>query len=209
MSGKSTEFQNISAARSGLPYIYGFENTNPSSYGQKNGNNCGQAAIATIVEYWKKNVHSHIKRNRYNNRDQRYYPDNDAFVEAIEYDYPPDLLFGHFGTSKERIQDALIDYGMDNVNVYYDRGGNPAGQRELDILINWLENRYPVIVLLDLGPLDGKHWAFHYVVVYHYDGSDFYITNPYDKVPFDDFIQSWWCKGLPQGNNFMLITAAP
>lgn len=192
---------NVQSSKSvGIPYIHNFVNTNRT--------NCAQAAIAVLTAFYKKNIHSNIPRNIYDTNDQRYYPENNAFVNAIFKDYPND---GHFfdinWTWKEQIEKALNGYGLNNVGIGY-AAAFTNGQDQWNEVFSYLSNGYPVIVMFDINPIKGE-WGYHYAVLFHFDGTYVYLTNmgSYYRVDWNVFMEAWHCGSAPYPNNFVYITA--
>lgn len=195
----------LDASGIGPEYVRSFDNTT----GMGHDNDCGQAAIATMVAHWNLPVHTHIARTERDPRNDRMYPRNDPFVDAVWRDYPTDAGV-NWWTWKEQIAHGLRGYGMKNVGIGHSAAlGN--GQEEWNHVTNWLKTGFPVVVLVDFGPLTGHHYSLHWTILHHYDGSHVHLTNMggLEKLEWGRFMGSWWCRGVPYENNFVHITGQP
>jgi hypothetical protein len=150
-------------------------------------NTCGQAAIATIVDFhgldpW------HLPRSIQG----QYWYSGDA-IDAITRDgFGPDIIFG-WGTSGARIEAALQHYGL----VARTRGLFPFGGWEAawPALRLALDLESPTPVLLDLGRLAGQNYVFHWAVAYAYNDERVFLANcPWNPNPnYDQFRRAWNC----------------
>jgi hypothetical protein len=146
----------------GLPSIYQFTNAD----GQDPDTVCGLAACATLLAYCGA------------------MPRDLDTLRQIEKSHPADLLFGKWGTSPWRVEEALKHYGAKDLRHVNDE----------ETLKQWVRNLYPVICLIQntgglLGLRDGAHWF----VVFAYDDAGVFVTN-YDTpclLSWDDFRAKW------------------
>lgn len=198
---KEAEFRN----GVGVRYIHEFVNT----LGIGHDNDCGQAAIATMMQFWNKNTHEDLSYNCYDSNDRRYYPGNNEMVNSVWKEYPADAPF-KWWTWKEQVANGLKGFGLSNVGVGYACFAS-NGQDAWNNVYEWLKAGYPVVVLIDWGPLTGDNWLFHYSVLHYFDGERVYLTNMggYNVLEWKLFMSSWWCRGLPYPNNFVYIVGQP
>jgi hypothetical protein len=170
-------------------------------------NTCGQAAIATISDYWGRNPYGvpRVERDSYSGR---YYWDDGQAIDAIKNGgYGPDVVFG-WGTTGGRLRDALRSYGL-NASVGHSgffSWGWDGLWRSLQDYIYW--NR-PVPVMVDLGRLGGPAWGVHWAIAYRTDGSRIYLGNmswSWNARPtYNDFLSAWHCWFLPYGFNHCAV----
>lgn len=147
--GFRTTARYTSAGFTGQPSIFQYTNTGMPT----TNNSCGQAAIATILTYY-----------RVKPQDTGY-----TVVREIYSRFGPDIAGGIMGTSWQRMGSALRGYGVP-ANWY----GGEAG------LKNAISLNKPCLVMLDVGamPEEGwKSWGGHWVVAYGYDNDNVYLTN--------------------------------
>ncbi len=198
---------------SGLKTLYTYDN---HPHPEKNPISCGQAAIATLYDFYKVVPYPL----------QRYKPGPDGIlhydyklVDALFTDFPPSgippfNLFGLKFTVRETILSALQQRGIKAQEGYAAAFGN--GIYERDALINWITKyKMPVMVLMDLHDLQKAlgssqvpnwytlHWGFIYGV--SKDAVQFASWGEVRNLPWNAFMASWHCKGLPYPNNFYAI----
>lgn len=199
-------------SRAAVERIHAFTNTRGCSH----DNDCGQAAVATLVEHWRLNVHPEVPRTVADanipdpmTRKPRMYPANNVFVDAIWRDYPTDAPFNAW-TWKEQIAKALSGYGLSNVQIGHSVPfGN--GADEWNEVRPWIDQGFPVVVLVDFGPLTGAFYGLHWTVLYKYENGNVHLTNMGGREVLDwkTFMEAWWCRGCPHPNNFVFITGQP
>ena len=93
-----------------ISYLHCYVNDRPNV----DWNTCGQAAIATISDYWGRNPYGlpRVERDGWNGR---YYWDDGQAIDAIKNGgFGPDVVFG-WGTTGGRVRDALRSYGLNAV----------------------------------------------------------------------------------------------
>src|SRR4051812_20232021 len=111
--------------------------------GELSQRNCGLAAAATALRY----------RHQF----------SDSRLTSLEDRFPPDILFGLFGSSKGRVCEILSAHGC----PWREIEGKDALKRSI-------RHRKPVLVMLSLpGHLAAGHW----MVAYAYDGHHVHLTN--------------------------------
>lgn len=147
-------------------------------------NTCGQAAIATMVDFHGLDPWSLPRTNG------RW--DDGAAIDAVKADgFGPDIVFG-WGSSSGVIANALRHYGLAarNRGVLFN-GGWETGWPELR---NLLDRDLPVPVLLDLGRLSGQDNVFHWAIAYGYDDNTVHLAAVSPSRPtIAKFRDAWRC----------------
>ncbi len=161
-----------------------------NSDGRYSKENCGTAAIATLM-------------TRYGKGSKFAEWSNPNPVQRIENDgYGPDVAFGKGGTSRWRMESIATKYN-------FNYGWGTESQ-----LNGYLAAGKPVAVMLDIGKCKAwGQWGFHWVVVYAYDSNNYYVTNwptQLGAVPKAEFLDGWKNNGVawPMGiaGRFLAIT---
>lgn len=186
-------------ATGGIPYLHGYRNSA--------SNNCGQAAIATVLDFYGKEIG--VPRSLPDSKDGKNHWQDATALEKIARDgFTPDVVAGAFGTSGGRIRDAFAHYGLRNCNVGFS-GVNDIGWGDCwTNLQNWVTSGHPCPALVDVGTLGGQWWAAHWPVVYRIDDQNVYVTNWLTpSIPKDTFLAAWACHWLPYGYNHCFVTA--
>jgi hypothetical protein len=133
--------------------------TNRDSGGLHTKTCCGQAAVYSVL----KTVGSPRMTFK-------------AFVRT----YPPDVLGGTFGSSKELIRTMLWSHG----HISMPTSGESELRREL---LNG-----PVIVCLDINAAGNDGFGLHWVTVFGYTASRYYLSNwTTDSIQRYKFIAGW------------------
>jgi len=168
-------------------------------------NTCGQAAIASLADFWKKDPYSLP-------RTSGAYWDDGQIIDLIKSDgLGPDVIFG-WGTTPWRIRDALRKYGVD-VEVGSSGFLFSEWESERDRLLRYVDDSaLPVAALVDLGLLGGPAWTAHWTIVWRVDrdqgepllhlGNWGWMPSP---VPISRFLEAWSCRMLPVGFNHAAI----
>lgn len=176
---------------------------------------CGQAAIATLFDYYNVSPYP-LKAGvvRPPAVDGKMHFSN-QLVEYVMRDYPPAQLFNFRFTTREVIQQALRNRGIKWDEAYAGAGGD--GEFERQQLMNVLaKTRRPVLVLIDLFDLSRNYkgmgsydnwYAMHWAFVYGYNSTHVMISSwtRVFAVPWSDFMKGWHCGGLPYPNNYYAI----
>jgi hypothetical protein len=124
--------------------------------------NCGLAAAATALHH----KHLYSKHN----------------LTHLEDEYPPDILFGLFGTSKSRVCEILSAYGC--------RWREVRGETALK---HALRNKHLVLVMLSI-PTRGILPAGHWMAAFAYDKQCVHLTNYHrhkDQMSWSLFREGW------------------
>lgn len=154
--------------------------------------NCGQAAFASIMTYWKFSSYPSYKKPTVVRMIETdgYGPD----VPAFSANNPFKINFGGGGTSPRRMQSIADKYKF---NYYWQFGATEMEKH--------LKNGWPVVVLLDIAnnkagstSTFNTNLGYHWVVVFAYDSNNYYCTNwggntcAVSKAKFD----SGWYGGV-------------
>lgn len=180
------------------------------SYGSSEFNKCGQAAIATLIDFYGLDPYA-VPRTESDDRDGRLHWPRESIIARIAGQFPPDMVFGLFGTGSKQIRKALRSYGCRSdvghagLLAKLDRDGLWADVRA------FLDLRLPVAVMVDtqrLGSTFGAHWP----VVYRVDGGRVFLANwitDEESFPEDQFLDAWHCWFLPYPNQYCFVTCQP
>jgi len=145
----------------GLSRLFQFVNED----GRKPETVCGQAACATLLTYYRARA------------------GDLSTLRAIEKSHPPDVLSGHLGTSPDRIERTLKDYGVSSLTEVND----------IATLKRRVGANCPVICLIqNTAGLGGLFGTAHWFVVFAYDDAGVFVTN-YSPIhlKWDDFSGKW------------------
>lgn len=196
VSPPALEVRAMLEAGAGLDYLHSYFST--ASAGS---NICGQAAIATVLDYYGLDAYG-LPRDRQDPRDGRLHWDNDAIIRKIASQFPPDVLWGLMGSSKELIVQALRNFGF-RAQAGYSGVGSLGWGDQWEAMKRWVAAQLPVIALLDTGAIGGDFGQAHWVVVYRIDGNDVTVANwvRLPVIPVDQFLHAWHCQFLPLGSN--------
>lgn len=170
-------------------------------------NTCGQAAIATMLDYHGRDPFR-LPRDKQGIDGKKHWNDGAIIDKLKEAGWGPDVVFG-WGTTGGRITDALHQYGLNQ--VYVDHSGLfSAGWEQLwDRLKYFLRTlKTPVPVLVDVGALGGEWYTAHWPVAYTIGSSnEIYLANcPWKPiVDQDTFLHAWHCNFMPLGFNHCAV----
>lgn len=184
-----------------ISYVHCYVNSRPNV----DWNTCGQAAIATISDYWGKDPYG-LPRSEYDPRDERHYWDDGQAIDAIvNGGLGPDVVFG-WGTTGGRIVDALRSYGL-YASVGYSGFFSSGWENLWHALQNYLNYNHPVPVLVDVGALGGPWWLAHWAIAYRIlDGRVWLGACPWNGAPHvNQFLSAWHCWYLPYGFNHCAV----
>jgi len=193
-----------SSAGTTLRYLHSYD----SSRRWKDFNACGQAAVATLLDYHDCNPFG-LEKSIYDPRDGRHHWENDAVIDRIKAEFPPDYFGGLFGTTPGRIAEALTAAGL-RATASWSR--DPAeGLRIWREAKEWISSGYPVIAIVDRGKLGGQTFAAHWAVVYQVAGSVARLacTKNVAAVSEDQLLTSFACRFMPPPFNHATILCHP
>ncbi|MFO0813637.1 MAG: hypothetical protein U0796_10490 [Gemmatales bacterium] len=162
----------------GQPSLFGYINGD----GRLRATNCGLAAAATLL------THQGIMQPVDNS------DGNNANMQKLEAEFPPNILFGLAGTSRGRVERILDAYGLEALEV----DGEAALKEQL-------AHHEPVAVMLQVPGqqlLGMTMPAGHWMVAYAFDSEKVYLTNWCDDgMSWDTFREGWsgvipWCINM-------------
>jgi hypothetical protein len=179
-----------------LNLIHAYTNTGPAGW-----NTCGQAAIATILDF-------HGVDPFHLPRDSQGHWNSGEIIDAIKRDgMGPDVIFG-WGTTPNRIGEALAKYGL-HVRI---NGASPVFPRSRSSLFvelrAFLDADLPVPVLVDLGALGGPALVAHWPIAFKVADGRVHLANcSTNRTPeINQFISAWHAWFLP-GLSWMSVVA--
>jgi hypothetical protein len=142
------------------------------------GNDCGQAAIAGILDYWDVNL---------GGMGPGPWPPDKALAQVKADGYGPNMPIqgpgAIFGTNGDQIAAALRHYGGQQVGIGF-AGIGVSPEQCFQIVRNWVDNRWPVPVLVQANyimPVPGGPWPTgvygHWPIVTKVDGQSVWLSN--------------------------------
>lgn len=187
-----------------IDYLHSYYSSRP----YVDWNKCGQAAVATLLDYHGLNPYG-LEKPVYDARDGRYHWDDGEIVDRIKADFPPDYFLGLFGTSGGRIRDALVSGGLEAESV--SSRDDSAGRRIWEEVKRSVSAGLPVIVIMDRGKLGGRPFAAHWGVVYRVENSTVRLANckNCDTVPEARFLRAFHCGFMPPKFNHCAVFSRP
>ena len=193
-----------SSAETTVRYVHSYD----SSRRWKDFNACGQAAVATLLDYHDRNPFG-LEKSKYDPRDGMHHWENDAIIHRIKEGFPPDYFRGLFGTTPERIAEALRGAGLQATTSW---SRDPAeGLRIWREAKEWISAGFPVIAIVDRGKLGGRPFAAHWAVVYRVAGSVVHLacTKNVDTLSEDRFLTAFACRFMPPPFNHAVVLSRP
>lgn len=179
--------------------IHCYRNSRPNG----DDNTCGQAAVATILDFWGKDPWG-LPRTKSGFPTHKKYWDDGAAIDAVKKRFPPDVVFGVFGTSGGQVRNALKAYGFAQARVEHTGLFSHGWEdRWKDLRRNVLLGR-PVPVLVDVGRLGGGNFAGHWAIAYRIENGMVHLgamNAPRNKVSEKRFLEAWQCPAYPLGYN--------
>ena len=175
---------------------------------RKDWNRCGQAAVATLLDFHGLDPFS-LEKLVHDPKDGCLHWEYGEIVPRIVRKFPPDHLFGLFGTTARQIETALASFGL---KPRIARSWNATeGRRILAEIKRSTRSGLPVIVLLDMGKLGGRPFGAHWVVVYRVEGSVFHLANcgRAPTVPEDRLLRAFRCRFMLGGLNHCAVFVRP
>jgi len=176
-----------------------------SYFNRNEGNTCGQAAIAALLDFNKLNPWNLQRWN------QGHWDDEEVIQRIIGDGFGPNVFFGVFGTNAGQITLALQHYGLYSGFRYSPPFG--SGDEQWTDVKNWVVNGHPVATLVDTGALGGNWWGAHWPIVHKVEGGQVWLANWAhgwnSPVPEDAFFNAFHCWFLPYGFNYCYAVCQP
>lgn len=151
----------------GRPNLYQYTNSGVEPHQQYNA--CGQAAIATVLTGLGVSPED----------------PTDAVMQEVYDRFPPDILWGRFGTSFKQVERALAAHSITATWL--------EGEAQL---VTALARGHLAVVMLDVGATQNEGFGpigGHWVVIYAMDQEHVYVSNwPYDgRCTWRSFRRAW------------------
>lgn len=165
------------------------------------GNACGQTAMATVLTYFGLLPY-----------------DLDSAKQLYENSKSgPDVGFGVFGTSWERVRDVFLSYDMavdarNSPRLTVLETSPQALTEKLQWVSSWVDRGVPVSVIVGNGEIDGQAGA-HWGIVVEVEQENVLLANFEDvgglkRLPINVFLKAWQAYFLP-GVHFAAVAAYP
>ncbi len=176
----------------GLDYLHSYF----SSRRPRDWNRCGQAAVATLLDYHGREPYS-LDRPVFDPRDGGHHWNDADIIDRVVADHPPDHLFGLLGTTGERISRALDDSGL--TTLVAATTSPTEGRCLFERIRKSLARGEPVITIVDRGKLGGRPFAPHWAVVYGAGETGVRLANTsgVSVVPYEQFMKAFRCSFMP------------
>lgn len=185
-----------------LSSFFAYVNSRPG----KDWNTCGQAAVASMVDFHGKDLQ--LPRGS-----DGHWADGQAIDKVIDSGFGSDVVFG-WGTSPGRIQAALQHFGVaaeGRSSGLFFSGWTTEWNR---LLAYVYYSAIPVPVLVDMGALGasayGAHWPILWSMQYSSSGMLMHLANWSGSwnslpIPSEKFLEAWACRHLPYGYNHAAV----
>ena len=189
----------------GIDYLHSYHSSRP----RVDWNRCGQAAVATLLDYHGLDPYG-LEKPIYDEKDGHHHWVSGEIIDRICEEFPPDRLFGLFGTTPGQLAKALRSAGLE---VSWAASRNErAGRRKI-----WKEVKrsvevgLPVIVIMDMGTLGGRPLSAHWGVVYRIKDSIVYLANTLNAttVPEARFLRAFKCWFMPPRSHHCAVFVRP
>jgi hypothetical protein len=156
-------------------------------------NRCGQAAVATLLDYHGLDPCG-LKKRIYDERDGRYHWVDGEIIDRICEEFPPNHLFGLFGTTPGQLAKALQSAGL-HASWTASRDKGEGRQKIWEEVKRSIEADLPVIVAMGVGKLGGRPLAAHWGVIYRIEDSTVHLANTKNitMVPEARFLRAFEC----------------
>ena len=170
-------------------------------------NRCGQAAVATLLDYHGLDPYG-LPKPVYDERDCRYHWDDGEIIDSIKEEFPPDHALGLFGTTPGRIRDALTSAGLEAHTASSRRVRE--GRRIWEDVKRSAAAGLPVIVIMDVGKLGGRPFTAHWGVLYRVHNSTVHLANTgMSRVPEELFLDAFRCRFMLPAFNHCAVFCRP
>lgn len=172
-------------------------------------NRCGQAAVATLLDYHGLNPYG-LKKSVYDEKDGRHHWESGEIIDRICEEFPPNHLFGLLGTTPGQLAKALRAAGLE-ASWAASRDGGEGRQKIWKEVKGLVKAGLPVTVILDMGKLGGRPLTAHWGVVYRVEDSEVRLANTKSvtTVPEARFLRAFKCWFMPPYINHCAVFARP
>ena len=191
--------------RSSIDYLHSYYSSRP----RVAWNGCGQAAVATLLDYHGLDPYG-LKKPIYDEKDGRYHWASDEIIGRIREEFPPNHLFGLFGTTPGQLVRALRSAGLE-ASWAAARNEGEGRQKIWKEVKRSVEAGLPVIVIMDMGKLGGRPLSAHWGVLYRIEGSTVHLANTGNVtvVPELHFLRAFMCWFMPRRFHHCAVFARP
>ena len=172
-------------------------------------NRCGQAAVAALLDYHGLDPYG-LKKPIYDEKDGRHHWAGGEIIDRICEEFPPNHLFGLFGTTPGQLTKALRAAGLE-ASWVASRNEGEGRQRIWKEVKRSVEAGLPVIVIMDMGKLGGRPLAAHWGVIYRIEDSTVHLANTKNitMVPEARFLCAFKCWFMPPRFHHCGVFARP
>lgn len=193
-----------SATATTVGYLHSYD----SSRRWRDFNACGQAAVATLLDFHNRNPFD-LEKPVYDPKDGGHHWEDAAIIDRIKAEFPADYFDGLFGTTPRRITEALASAGLRATASWSKQ--SEEGLRIWREAKAWIGTGYPMIAIVDRGKLGGRPLAAHWAVVYRVSDSAVHLANTKNvlTVPEDRFLEAFACWFMPPPFNHCVVFCCP
>jgi hypothetical protein len=156
-------------------------------------NRCGQAAVATLLDYYGLDPYG-LKKPIYDEKDGCYHWADSKIIDRICKEFPPNHLLGLFGTTPGQLAKALRSAGL-KASWAASRDEGEGRQKIWEEVKRSIEAGLPVMTIMDMGKLGGRPLTAHWGVVYRIEDSIVHLANTKNitMVPEARFLRAFKC----------------
>jgi hypothetical protein len=160
-------------------------------------NRCGQAAVAALLDHHRLDPYG-LEKPIYDEKDGRHHWADGEIIDRICEEFPPNHLFGLFGTTPGQLAKALRSAGLETSWAASTDEGE-GRQKIWEEVKRSVKANLPVIVIMDMGKLGGRVLAAHWGVVYRIEDSTVHLANIKNltMVPEARFLRAFRCWFMP------------
>lgn len=178
----------------GIGYLHSYYSSRPIT----DWNTCGQAAVATMLDFHGVDPFS-IGKPVYDPKDERFHWRDGEVIDAIRELYPPDCLRGLCGTRPGQIAQALSHWGLDS-SFLSSRDEHKQPAKNWDAVKAAVADGKPVITIMDRTRLGRKPFVAHWAVIRGIDSSGVHIANTegIETVEEPEYLRSFECWFMPR-----------
>jgi hypothetical protein len=173
----------------GIDYLHSYHSWRP----WVDWNRCGQAAVATLLDYHGLDPYG-LKKPIFDEKDGRRHWADGEIIDRICEDFPPNHLFGLFGTTPGQLVRALRFAGLE-ASWAASRKIGKGRQIIWKEVKRSIEAGSPVIVTMNMGKLGGRPLTAHWGVLYRTEDANVYLANTRNitMVPEARFLRAFEC----------------
>ena len=131
--------------------------------------------MATLLDYYGIDPYG-LNKPIYDENDGRRHWADGEIVDRICKDFPPNNLFGLFGTTPGQLGKVLRSAGLE-ANWAASMNKGKRRQKIWEEVKRSVEASQPVIVAMDMGKLGGRPLSAHWGVIYRIEDSNVHLAN--------------------------------